>query len=83
MAYLPVDRDESAPGCPRCCAVAELTNLAHAQFVLQLQVIVVGLGDRQNAMLFSKLLDFPLRLLYAGECLHYSLMWIAAFTLLT
>lgn len=31
------------------------------------QVVVVGLGDRQNAMMFSKLLDFPLRLLYAGK----------------
>lgn len=35
------------------------------------QVVVVGLGTRQNALLFSKLLDFPLRLLYAdpeGVC---------------
>ena len=31
------------------------------------QVVVVGLGSRQNALSFSKLLDFPLRLLYAGE----------------
>ncbi len=31
------------------------------------QVAVVGLGSRQNALSFSKLLDFPLRLLYAGE----------------
>ncbi|KAL0050379.1 hypothetical protein WJX82_010014 [Trebouxia sp. C0006] len=35
------------------------------------QVVVVGLGSRQNALSFSKLLDFPLRLLYAdpeGVC---------------
>lgn len=31
------------------------------------QVVVVGLGSRQNALAFSKLLDFPLRLLYAGK----------------
>lgn len=36
-----------------------------------IQVVVVGLGSRQNALQFSKLLDFPLRLLYAdpeGVC---------------
>jgi len=30
-------------------------------------VVVVGLGSRQNALAFSKVLGFPLRLLYAGE----------------
>ncbi|KAL0041490.1 hypothetical protein WJX79_005157 [Trebouxia sp. C0005] len=35
------------------------------------QVVVIGLGSRQNALSFSKLLNFPLRLLYAdpeGVC---------------
>lgn len=41
----------------------------NAIYEMALQVVVVGLGSRQNAMLFSKLLDFPLRLLYAGEAL--------------
>ena len=36
-------------------------------FASAVQVVVVGLGSRQNALSFSKLLDFPLRLLYAGE----------------
>ncbi|KAL3160882.1 hypothetical protein ABBQ38_009275 [Trebouxia sp. C0009 RCD-2024] len=31
------------------------------------QVVVMGLGSRQNALLFSKLLDFPLRLIYADS----------------
>ena len=39
----------------------------NAKYEMALQVVVVGLGSRQNATLFSKLLDFPLRLLYAGE----------------
>lgn len=60
--------------CCCTCAFAGLTALAHAPFLLLMQVIVVGLGDRQNAMLFSKLLDFPLRLLYAGEWVQHSLM---------
>lgn len=48
-----------------------------AKYVLALQVVVVGLGSRQNAMLFSKLLDFPLRLLYAGEAL-VNYLWVVA-----